>query len=68
MALTAAAGDVFLMDCRTFHHGSANASAAPRAQLSATFREGDADESGDGFTYKLAADVPRLRLGDLLGR
>lgn len=56
------------MDCRTFHHGSANASVAPRAQLSATFREGDADESGDGFTYKLAADVPRLRLGDLLGR
>ena len=23
-------------------------------------------ESGDGFTYRLGDDVPRLRLGDLL--
>ena len=66
VALTADAGDVFLMDCRTFHFGAANSSDVPRAQLSATFRDGDVDESGDGFTYRLGDDVPRLRLGDLL--
>lgn len=63
--LTAGVGDVFLMDCRTFHRGTANTSRVPRAQLSATFQIGVDGDSG--FTYQLRDDVPRLTLADILG-
>jgi len=67
----AESGDAFLMDCRTFHFGSANTSETPRAQLSATFRDvdgsaDDATEGADGFTYLYHGSVPQLTLGELL--
>ena len=61
--LLGAAGDAVAMDCRLVHYGGANASAAPRVQLSATFRRGG--RTGDAFTYKLRDALPPLTLGDV---
>lgn len=70
------------MDCRTWHGGGANTGQVPRAMVSATFREGPPGDSGglaemkggdeggggdgDGFTYRLGPEIPRLTLGELL--
>ena len=62
--LLGAAGDAAAMDCRLVHYGGANASAAPRVQLSATFRRGG--RTGDSFTYQLRDSLPPLTLGDVV--
>ena len=65
VALTGTAGDAVAMDCRLVHYGGANASAAPRVQLSATFRRGET--KGDAFTYQLRDSLPPLTLGKIQG-
>ena len=57
-------GDAAAMDCRLVHYSGANASAAPRVQLSATFRRGE--RTGDSFTYQLRDSLPPLTLGDVV--
>ena len=63
VALTGAAGAAVAMDCRLVHYGGTNSSAAPRVQLSATFRRGE--RLGDAFTYQLKDSLPPLTLGDV---
>ena len=65
VALTGASGTAVAMDCRLVHFGGANASSAPRVQLSATFRRGE--RTGDGFTYQLRDSLPPLTLGKIQG-
>ena len=80
VAVEMGAGDAMLLDLRTFHFGTRNASGATRVQLSATFRETAAAEAaadaqvaavdsdaGDGFTYALRPElVGKRTLGDFV--